>query len=59
MKSRRGSYLGVSKSSVGGTLFSYRKLEEIFFYYGVIEQMMLYFSMLFDHTSTNIIVKNF
>ncbi len=52
-------YLGVSKSSVGGTLFSYRKLEEIFFFYGVIEQMMLYFSMLFHHYSTNIIIIKF
>jgi hypothetical protein len=52
-------YLGVSKSSVGGTLFSYRKLEEIFFVYGVIEQMMLYFSMLFHPYSTNILIVEF
>ncbi len=28
------NYLGVPKSSGGGTLFSYRKLEEIFFFMG-------------------------
>jgi hypothetical protein len=52
-------YLGLSKSNVGLVFFSYRKLEEIFFFYGLIEQMLLYFSMLFHRYSTNIIIIKF
>ncbi len=44
-------YLGVPKNSGGGILFSYKRLEESFFFYEVIEKTKLYFSMLFDHTS--------
>jgi hypothetical protein len=52
-------YLVRYKSSGGGTLFSYRKLGKVFFFYDVIEKMMLYFSVLFDHYSTNIIIIKF
>ena len=45
-------YLGHTKSSGSGTLIPYRKLKETFFLYSLIEKRMLYFSMVFDHTST-------
>jgi hypothetical protein len=45
-------YLGQSKSSGPGTLFSYNRLIEIFFPYETIEKTKLYFSMLFDRHST-------
>jgi hypothetical protein len=57
--SSSSKYLGQSKSSVVTILFPYRKLKEIFFFHIVIEKRMLYFSMLFDHTSTNIIIIKF
>jgi len=44
------SYLGHTKSSERDTLFSYRRLEEIFFLYSLIEKRLVYFSMLFDHS---------
>jgi hypothetical protein len=43
-------------SSGSGTLFSYSMTEKIFFLYKVIEKSKLYLSMLFDHTSYNVIV---
>ncbi len=39
--------------------FSYRKLEKISFFYTKIQRLLLYFSMLFDHYSSNIIVIKF
>ncbi len=33
------NYLGSSKSSGGGIFFSYRKLEEVFFFYELIERL--------------------
>ena len=51
-------YLGHTKSSGPGTLFSYNRLIEIFFLYEKIERVKLYFPMLFDHFLTaNIITK--
>jgi hypothetical protein len=49
------TYLGQSKSSEGGTLSFYRKLKKILFY-EQLERLSLYFSMLFDHYSTGIII---
>ncbi len=36
--------------------FSYRKLEKSFFFYEQIGRLSLYFSILFDHYLTNIII---
>ena len=44
-------YLGQSKSTDGGTVISYKKLQETFSVYSLQEKRMVYFSMLFDHTS--------
>jgi hypothetical protein len=52
-------YLGQSKSSGPGTLFSYNRLIEIFFPYEMVEKTMLYFLMLFDCYSTASIVIEF
>ena len=52
-------YLGVSKSSGAITKFPDRKVEKIFFFYEKIERLSLYFSMLFDHYSTDIIIIKF
>jgi hypothetical protein len=52
-------YLGQTKSSGTDTLFSYSTLKETFFLYSLIEKEKLYLSMVFDHTSTNIIRINF
>jgi len=49
-------YLGQPKSNGVGALFSYRKLEENFFFYLVIEQTILYFSVVFDCSSINTII---
>jgi hypothetical protein len=48
-------YLGQSKSSENDTLISYKKRKETFSLYILIEKRMLYFSILFDHTSAKII----
>ncbi len=53
------NYLGVPKSSGGGTLFSYKTVEEIFFFYRMIEKTKLYLSVLFDPYSTGIIIVKF
>jgi hypothetical protein len=50
------TYLGVSKSSEGGTICSFRKLEKYVFSYESIERLSFYFSMLFDHHSTSTII---
>jgi hypothetical protein len=50
------NYLGHTKSSEGGTFFSCRKLEKIFFFYEQVERLSLYLSMLFDHYSTNVMI---
>ncbi len=52
-------YLGVSKSSGSGTFFAYRKLKKNFFFHKKIERLLLYFSMLFDHYSSDIMVMKF
>jgi hypothetical protein len=52
-------YLGHTKSSGSSTFFAYRKLEIIFFLYKKIERRLLYFSMLFDRYSSNVIVIKF
>ena len=52
-------YLGLSKSNVASISFPYKKVKTKFFFYRMIEKMELYFSMLFDPTSANIIVINF
>ncbi len=49
-------YLGHTKISEGGTFFSCRKLEKIFFFYEQVERLSLYLSMLFDHYSTNVMI---
>jgi hypothetical protein len=51
--------LGVPKSSGEGTLFSYRKLTKKFLSHEQTERLSLYFSMLFDHYSTGIILIKF
>jgi hypothetical protein len=53
------SSLGQSKSSGEGIVIPYKELYETFFLYSLIEKRMLYFSMLFHHTSTNIIIIKF
>ena len=52
-------YLGLSKSSDGGTFFSYRKFEKLFFFHQQIERHSLYLSMLIDHYSTNVMIIKF
>ncbi len=52
-------YLGHTKSSGSSIFFAYGKLEIILFFYRKIERRLLYFSMLFDHYSYNIIVIEF
>jgi hypothetical protein len=49
-------YLGLPKSSDGGTLFPQAEVEKRFFFYQSIERLSLYSSMLFDHYSTTIII---
>jgi hypothetical protein len=56
---RKQNYLGQSKSSGEGSVVSYKKIREIFSLYNLIEKRMLYFFMLFDHTSINIIILKF
>jgi hypothetical protein len=53
------NYLRHTKSSGSDTLFPYSTLKETFFLYSLIENKKLYLSMLFDHTSHNIMVINF
>src|ERR1700722_17624060 len=48
-------YLGHIKSSDSDTFILYKKLKETFFLHSLIEKRMLYFSVLFDHTFTNIL----
>jgi hypothetical protein len=43
-------------SSCRGTVFPNEKLYETVFLYSLIEKRMFYFSLLFDHTSTDIII---
>jgi hypothetical protein len=49
-------YLGHTKSSGSGTFLLYSRLQEIFFLHSAIVEKKLYLSMLFDHTSSNIII---
>ena len=52
-------YLGIPKSSGGCILFSYKRLKEIFLFYGVIEKPKLYFSILFHPYPTSTIIIKF
>jgi hypothetical protein len=51
-----GMYLGHTKNSGPGSVISYKKVKKTISRYSLIEERMLYFSMLFDRTSTNIII---
>ena len=53
---RCNTYLGQSKSSESDALISHLTLEKPFVLYGVIEKPMLCLSVVFDHSSTNIII---
>ncbi len=52
-------YLGVPKISRRATLFSYRGLEKIVFFYEMIEKKKLYFPVPFHPYSTGIIIIKF
>jgi hypothetical protein len=52
-------YLGHTKSSGSDTFLFYNRLQKIFFLYSLIEKRTLYLSMLFDHTSNNIMIPNY
>jgi len=54
-----GKYIGVSKSSGNDILVPHIKLDKSFFLHRMIEKKMLFLSMQFDHTSTNIILIEF
>ncbi len=49
------NYLGESKSSAGGIAIPYKQSWETFCLYSLQEKEMPYFSMLFDHSWTNMI----
>ena len=47
-------YLGLAKSNVGDTEFSFKTIKKKFFFYRTIEKMKLYLSILFDPYLTSI-----
>ena len=57
--SKRGTfYLGLSKSSGGGSVFPYKSILKKFFYQSI-ERLSLYLSMLFDQYPNTVKVIKF
>jgi hypothetical protein len=53
------NYSGHIKSSGGGTLTSFKTFKEIFSLYGLVVKTMFYPFIIFDHSTTNVIVIKF